>query len=225
MKLMIEDPMSIICGEASMLTQQHKTILKRASTTRSISKGEYIYAEGDNDNTVYLLLAGAVKIGTIIKNKELIKMVLHRHMIFGESVITGEKARSEFAIALDAEVKIMCIDVEALKQVMAKNFDFCIFVMNEIKTKLQFAEKRMESLVVDDARTRIIDFIKYNADKTGKVMGLETLVQHNFTKQDIANYTGTSRQTVTTVFNDLKKANQIFVKRRSILIRDMASLV
>ena len=223
-KIMKKDPMSIICGEESMLTQEQKAFLKKASEIRSVSKGEYIYTQYLKDDKVYLLLSGTVKTGKIIDDKELIKMVLHKHMVFGESVITGDKSRSEFAIALDSEVQLMCIDAQALKQVMAQNFDFCIFVMNEIKSKLQFAEKRMESMVVDDARTRIIDFIKYNAEKAGKAIGFETLVKHSFTQQDIANYTGTSRQTVTTVFNDLKKDNQIYVKRRSILIRDMASL-
>ncbi|MEO1713645.1 MAG: helix-turn-helix domain-containing protein [Bacteroidota bacterium] len=50
------------------------------------------------------------------------------------------------------------------------------------------------------------------------------LVKHCLTQQDIANITGTSRQTVTSVLNDLKKENLIYFNRRSILIRDMAKL-
>jgi CRP-like cAMP-binding protein len=50
------------------------------------------------------------------------------------------------------------------------------------------------------------------------------LVKHSLTQQDIANFTGTSRQTVTYVLNDLKRQNQIYFKRKSILIRDIASL-
>ena len=76
-----------------------------------------------------------------------------------------------------------------------------------------------------DARERIIDFLKDSAKKQGKRVGFETLIRHCYTQQDIANITGTSRQTVTSVMNDLKKSNLIYFNRRSILIRDMAKLV
>ncbi|NRA51520.1 MAG: winged helix-turn-helix domain-containing protein, partial [Phaeodactylibacter sp.] len=44
------------------------------------------------------------------------------------------------------------------------------------------------------------------------------------TQQDIANITGTSRQTVTSVMNDLRKSNLIYFNRRTILIRDLGKL-
>ncbi|MBK7698438.1 MAG: winged helix-turn-helix domain-containing protein [Saprospiraceae bacterium] len=58
----------------------------------------------------------------------------------------------------------------------------------------------------------------------GLPIGHETLLKHEFTQQDIASFTGTSRQTVTTVLNDLKKSNKIHFKRKAILIRDVAHL-
>jgi CRP/FNR family cyclic AMP-dependent transcriptional regulator len=79
-------------------------------------------------------------------------------------------------------------------------------------------------LALNDARERIIQFLKINAQSFGQAVGFEVLLKHDFTQQDIANFTGTSRQTVTTVMNDLKKRNQIFFKRKSILIRDIKAL-
>ena len=79
-------------------------------------------------------------------------------------------------------------------------------------------------MILKDARARIIDFLKDNARNQGKQIGYEMLLKHSLTQQDIANFTGTSRQTVTSVLNDLKKSNLIYFKRKSILIRDMAAL-
>jgi CRP-like cAMP-binding protein len=50
------------------------------------------------------------------------------------------------------------------------------------------------------------------------------MVKNQLTHQDIANLTGTSRQTVTTVLNDLRDRNIINFDRRKILIRDMDKL-
>ena len=83
----------------------------------------------------------------------------------------------------------------------------------------------MESIIVEDARTRVINFLKENAITFGNKVGFnELLLKHSFTQQDIADFTGTSRQTVTTVLNDLKRSNIISLNRKRILIRDFAQL-
>ena len=68
-------------------------------------------------------------------------------------------------------------------------------------------EQRLESLVFKDSRTRIIEFLKDLADKKGQRVGYEILVRKFMTHQDIANLTATSRQTVTTVLNELRNKN------------------
>ena len=97
-------------------------------------------------------------------------------------------------------------------------------MLSMIGKRLRTAERRLEALVFKDARERIIDFLKDNAAKRGKRIGFETLIRHNLTQQDIANFTCTSRQTVTSVLNELRKANLIYFNRRSFLIRDLAKL-
>ena len=93
-----------------------------------------------------------------------------------------------------------------------------------MNTRLSRAEERLSSLVLKDARERIIDFLVETAGREGRKVGYETLVKHQLTQQEIANLTGTSRQTVTSVLNDLRKANLIYFNRNSILIRDLQKL-
>lgn len=58
-----------------------------------------------------------------------------------------------------------------------------------------------------------------------KKVGYETLIQTKLTHKDIASLTGTSRQTVTTILNELKEANVINFDRKRILIRDLNKLL
>jgi len=78
--------------------------------------------------------------------------------------------------------------------------------------------------VFKDARTRVVEFIKEMGEERGKKVGFETLIKNYLTHQDIANLTGTSRQTVTTIMNKLRDQNLINFDRRRILIRDMDKL-
>ena len=84
-------------------------------------------------------------------------------------------------------------------------------------------ERKMESLIFKDARTRIVDLIKEMAEKYGQKIGDETLLKHKLTHQDMANLTATSRQTVTITLNELKDQDQIYMERGKLLIRNLTS--
>ena len=124
----------------------------------------------------------------------------------------------------DKDVICFAIDSQDFKAYLKENWNLTEKFITMLGTRLMYLEDRFESLVFKDARERIIDFLKDNAKTNGRKVGLEMLIKHSLTQQDIANYTGTSRQTVTYVLNDLKRQNQIYFKRKSILIRDISSL-
>jgi len=208
------------------LTEDQLNKLAIASELRSIAKHRYIFKEGEMSSKIYVLVGGTIKLGnTSDDEREVIKTILHPRALFGESSISKEKVRSSFAKSIDVDVRYVEIDTDVFIGLMRENFDFNLKVVEFLGGKIQNTEKRLESLVFNDARTRIIDFIKDNATNFGHQVGLETLLKHSLTQQDIANYTGTSRQTVTSVLNELKKTNKIHFRRKRILIRDMAALV
>lgn len=82
-------------------------------------------------------------------------------------------------------------------------------------------EKRLESMVFKDSRSRIIEFLVDLNSERGQRVGYEWVVRNFMTHQEIANLTATSRQTVTTVLNELKSKNIITFNRKRLLIRDI----
>jgi CRP-like cAMP-binding protein len=62
------------------------------------------------------------------------------------------------------------------------------------------------------------------AEKKGRKVGFETEVRKFITHQEIANLTATSRQTVTTLLNDLRERNILTFDRRRLLIRNLEAL-
>ena len=99
-----------------------------------------------------------------------------------------------------------------------------IFMMQLMGNRLLKMERRLESLVFKDSRTRIIEFLHELAKDKGQRVGYETLVRGFLTHQEIANLTATSRQTVTTILNELRRENIITFNRRRLLIRDLDKL-
>lgn len=204
-------------GELYQLSQKVEEKITR--------KHHFIYLAGDPCTSLYFLYKGTVKIGIHSDEaKEVIKNIIHPMTMFGEWSALGEEKRSEFAQAMDHSAHYFVLNSDIFKELMRNNFEFSQKVFMMLGRKLKNTERRLESLIIKDARTRIIEFLKDNAKNFGRQVGFEMLLNHSLTQQDIANFTGTSRQTVTSVLNDLKKSNQIHFKRKTILIRDMASL-
>ncbi|HKK79053.1 MAG TPA: Crp/Fnr family transcriptional regulator [Phaeodactylibacter sp.] len=192
---------------------------------QQLGKHRKVYKMGDASNCIYFLIKGAVKVGCYADDgREVIKAVLHPMAMFGELSLTGERQRHDFAASLSNSTQLLSLSTVHLRPLMQENHEFSMRILNFIGRRLQSAEHRLESLIFKDARERIIDFLKQSARQRGKQIGYETLIKHSLTQQDIANITGTSRQTVTSVMNDLRKANLIYFNRRSILIRDLSKL-
>lgn len=207
------------------LNEELIRIIESRLVHKSYRKNRFIYKIEDPADYVYFLVKGNIKIGAnSLNGKEVIKSIIHPEATFGEMSIFGEETRESFAICIENDTKILEMSAKDFTELMESYPALANNVIRILSKKLHFAEKRIESLVFKDARERIIDFLKDSAKNFGKQIGYEMLLKHSLTQQDIANFTGTSRQTVTSVLNDLKKSNQIYFKRRSILIRDMTSL-
>ena len=108
---------------------------------------------------------------------------------------------------------------------MLNNKPLNLKIYKLIGLRFKKLERRIESMVFKDARTRIIEFLKELAQEKGTKVGFETMIRNHYTHKDIASLTATSRQTVTTTLNDLKEKNLINFDRRQILIRDIDQLI
>ncbi|PCJ27835.1 MAG: cAMP-binding protein [Flavobacteriales bacterium] len=190
-----------------------------------MKKNEYIYFPEDPSSSIFFLKKGRVKIGTYSDNgKEIIKAILNPGEVFGELSLVGEEKRNDFAIALDNNLVVCSLGMKDMEDMIEKNPLIGLKVTKLIGFRLQKIERRLESLIFKDARTRIVDFIIDLGRENGRAIGKEILVTHNLTHLDMANLTATSRQTVTTVLNELKEQNLIHLERNKFLIRDIDNL-
>lgn len=188
-------------------------------------KSDYIYFPDEPSEYIYMIAKGRVKIGTYSEDgKEMIKAILGEGEVFGELALAGEETRTDFAMAMEAGTRLCPMKVADMQEMMANNKPLSFKIFKLIGFRIRKVERRLESLIFKDARSRVIDFIREMAVEKGKKVGFETLVKYNLTHQDIANLTGTSRQTVTTILNELKDNNILTFDRKRILIRDLAKL-
>lgn len=201
-------------GQGQMEEHAHKVF----------KKGEYIYLPDEQADRLYFLTEGRVKIGSYADNgKEITKAILNKGEVFGELSLIGEEKRRDFAYAME-DTSLCILTVVDMKALMRDHNSLNLFLMKIMGSRMLEMEQRLEALVFKDSRTRIIEFLHSLATNKGQRVGYEQVVRKFMTHQEIANLTATSRQTVTTVLNDLRNKNILTFDRRRLLIRDMELL-
>ena len=205
-----------------------RSVLEEVSnftTLRTRPKNSYVYHPGDLSEVLFILKEGRIKIGNYSDDgREVIKTIVQPGELFGEMGLAGEVKRNEFALTMKEECSFYMIYVADLKQVMQNNSELSLRLIARIGTRIRRTESRLESIIFKDSRTRVVEFIKDMVDKVGRVYGDEVLLEHFLTHQDIANLTGTSRQFVTSVLNELKRDKIIKFDRNTILVSDTKGL-
>lgn len=208
------------------LSEQEMLKIEERSTMKTKDKGTHIYFPNEPSKVIFFLKNGRVKIGSYSEDgKEIIKGIMHPGDMFGEMALVGQEKRKDFAIAMDDDVRVCTMNVEEILDMMRGNPELSLKVTATIGDRLAKFERKFESLIFKDARTRIVDLIHEMASDRGKVLaGGEVLLEHSLTHQDIASLTATSRQTVTTVLNELKEKEIINFDRKTILIHELEKL-
>ncbi|MFL1013379.1 Crp/Fnr family transcriptional regulator [Flavisericum labens] len=187
----------------------------------SYQKKDYIYFQEDSANKVYLIEKGKVKLGYYSEaGDEIVKAILTRGELFGETAILGESKREEFAQSVDNDTSICPVGVETMHNLMRDNQTFSFKIYKFIGFKLKRLERRLQLLMFKDAKTRFLEFLDelcsdygYDCEKTG-----DKIIQHPYTQKDIACLIGTSRPTLNIILNELKDENKIEFTRKTIRI-------
>ena len=203
---------------------QKSTHLLDQHSHKKFKKGEYIYLPEESADKIYFLTSGQIKVGSYGESgKEITKAILRDGEVFGEMALVSKDKRRDFAYAMQDSIVCM-LTVNEMKSLMRDRNGLTLFIMKILGSRVLDMENRLESLVFKDSRSRIIEYLIELNDKRGQRVGYEWVVRNFITHQEIANLTATSRQSVTTVLNELRNRNLITFNRKRLLIRDLDKL-
>ena len=190
----------------------------------NFKKGEMVYVPQDLSDRIFFITEGRVKISAMNEEgKEITKAILGRGEVFGELAMLGEQQRHDFATALE-DTETCVVSLQELHGLMRDRSELNLFFMKMFGGRQLEMERRLESLVFRDSRSRIVEFLVNIARAKGQRVGYEWVVRKPVTHQEIANLTATSRQTVTTTLNDLRYKKLLTFNRSRLLIRDLEKL-
>ena len=186
----------------------------RRSKMKKTGKKEILYFPDEPNRTIYFLKEGKVKISRVSEDgRSTTLQLIGPGEIFGETSILGQRIHENVAEAIEDSI-ICTINKEMFQEMLNMNPKLNLKINKFIGFRLRTIEAHVEDLVFKDARDRIIAFLSRYVKTFGKKMIDGWMIRPFLTHQEIADLTATSRQTVTTILNEMVKDGKIEYTRR-----------
>lgn len=188
--------------------------IDRRSKMRKTSKKEILYFPDEPNRTIYFLKEGKVKISRVSEDGRTTTLqLIGPGEIFGETSILGQRIHENVAEAVENSI-ICTISKEMFQDMLNRNPKLNLKINKFIGFRLRRIEAHVEDLVFKDARERIIAFLSRYVQTFGKKLIDGWMIRPFLTHQEIADLTATSRQTVTTILNEMVNDGKIDYTRR-----------
>ena len=195
------------------------------SNLKNAKKNEVIFFSESEVKKIFILKVGTVKICRDDENgKEIITELLTEGDIFGH--INNDSHPNEYAKVLSDEVRLCYFEQANFIHLLQNNAALSIIYANSVNAKLLNFQQKYEDLIFKNVNDRVIDFFKKYAHHHGKQVGVKIEMEMLLTHQDIADYTASSRQSITTIINRMVDNGIIIYEgRKKVIIPNIVKLL
>ena len=188
--------------------------------TRTYKKGNIILFEEDPGDSLFIINEGKVKITRLSEEgKEVILSILGEGEFFGEMSLLDGESRSANVIALsDSEVFIL--KRQDFLEIIHKNPQIAITLLEELARRIRKSDQQIEFLSLSDAENRVALTLLRLAEESGTFKMGQVTIDELPMQQDMANMSGTSRETISRMLSDFKDKEYIDRKGKKLIILD-----
>jgi CRP/FNR family transcriptional regulator len=180
---------------------------------QQFKKGELIFTEGEVVKGMYFIYDGIAKVHKKWgDDKELIVRFAKQGDIIGHRGLGNDVIYPVSGTALEP-LTACFIDLEFFKSSLKVNHELTYQLMLFFAEELQESEKKMRDMAHMPVRDRVIKSLQKIEQKFGT--NAEGFANLTITKQDIANFAGTTFETVFRVMNELVADNMIKVSGKT----------
>jgi CRP/FNR family cyclic AMP-dependent transcriptional regulator len=188
-------------------------LLAARAATKSFPKNTVIVSEGDETDSLYVILSGRVKVFVSDEaGKEIVLATQGIGEYFGEMVL-DEGPRSASVMTLEPS-KFAIVQKAEFKAFLLDNPQFAIHLIEKLIHRVRALTENVKSLALMDVYGRVARVLLELAhDSGGKLV-----IDEKLTQQDIADRVGASREMISKIFKDLSEGGYITVAQKRITI-------
>jgi CRP/FNR family transcriptional regulator len=193
--------------------------------TSAYPRSAVLFVEGQAPRGVFVLCQGRVKLSLSSSDgKTLILKIAEPSEVLGLSATVSGKPYELTAETIDP-CQVNFVKREDFLRFLREHSDVCFRVAEQLSDKFSAACHEIRSLgLAHSAAEKLAKLLLEWSSKEGESDKREPRVKLTLTHEEIAEMIGTSRETVTRLFTELRKRQIAHLKGSTLLIRNKAAL-
>lgn len=174
------------------------------ATTRTFGKNAIIVSEGDETDSLYVVLVGRAKIFVSDENGREVQLnQIGPGEYFGEVTLDGGP-RSASVMALE-ECRCAVVKRSEFNGFLERNPEFALHLVRKLAHRVRLLTDSVRSLALMDVYGRVARLLLELAEeRDGRLV-----VEESLTHRDIASRVGASREMISRIFSDLSEGGYV----------------
>src|SRR5690554_3923334 len=195
----------------SSLTEEEMTQTQSLIIQRSYKKGETILVPNEPMHCLFILNEGIVKVTRDSQDhKEQILYLISENEFFGETNLFANIPSSMTAVAL-VDTVLCTISKAHFQGLIMKYPAIALKVLEELSLRLNKLEQKLESSGAKSIDDRLVTLLEDFSSKYGVTHQQGTLINLPLNREEIANYMGLTRETISRKLAKMHKEGQLKV--------------
>ncbi|WP_106498025.1 Crp/Fnr family transcriptional regulator [Lentibacillus sp. Marseille-P4043] len=207
------------------ISDELKGLLDSVDYIKPIKKGSFLFSEGESAEELYIIQSGTIQIGKLSPDgRELTLRICDKGDIVGElSLYDDVKYILNAKVLADGEVAV--IKKSHLENELVNNGSLAIEFMKVMNQAFRRDQTRFRDLVLNGKKGALFSTLIRLSNSYGKKQDNGSIyIDMVLTNQELANFCGTSRESVNRLLNELKRSTIISMEKGHIIIHNLQYL-
>lgn len=198
--------------------------LTAAMVFGDFSRGETVFGEGEQGDTLYIVLSGKIKIGRrAADGRENMLSVMGPADMFGELSLFDPGPRTASATVL-TDARLASLAHVSLRPWITNRPEIAELLLQVLARRLRRTNDALADLIFTDVPGRVAKALLGLADRFGTAEADGMRVHHDLTQEELAQLVGASRETVNKALADFSARGWMRVDSRAVTILDAERL-
>ena len=209
----------------SSITYELGELLKAADRKIKLNKGDYLFNEGQPAKEMFVLLTGKVQVSKMnAEGRELNLRLCRSNDIVGELTLFTVDPRYLFNARAIEAVEVAAINIQNLERILFNNSQLTYEFMKWMNDHFRKTMTKFRDLVLNGKKGALYSTLIRLCNSYGIMREDGIIIDVPLTNQELANYCGTARESVSRMLSDLRDEGIITIVRKKIIVHDIQFL-
>jgi CRP-like cAMP-binding protein len=207
------------------LTYEMSELIKASEKVIKFKKGSFLFREGHEAKEMYIILSGKVQVSKMnAEGKELYLRLCKKHDIVGELTLftVGPRYLFNAKAVEDGEAAVM--NIENLESILFNNSQLAYQFLRWMNDHIRRTITKFRDLVLHGKKGALYSTLIRLSNSYGSKKEDGIHINVAITNQDLANYCGTARESVSRMLGELRDKGIISIDKKKIIIHDLVFL-